>query len=355
MSERVLVLGQAFKGSLSADDVTGALKRGATAAGVEVVAQMGSDGGDGLLEALAPVLTDTSSADVTGPLGSVLHASIGWLDGHVAVIESRMACGLSVLTPQEHAPLGTTTRGVGELVQAAAGVGAQVIYVGLGGSATMDGGLGMARAIGWDASDRLAQPLEEGGGALLRLATLSPGPALAPSVVGLYDVRNPLLGPDGARVYARQKGARPEDEERLHGGLEQLVAVLGASELAEREGAGAAGGLGFGILAFADGQLEPGAPWVLNQLGFDRALASVVGIVVAEGAFDATSLEGKLTGEAMARAVARRCPIVLVAPTATDVPDGVIVESGGGHWGAEDIQQRTKRGVGTMLRLLGST
>ncbi len=351
---RVLVLGQAFKGSLAAGDVTTALRRGAERAGATVIELTGSDGGDGLLDALGPRLIRTSTASASDPLGRPVTAPIGWFDPATAVIESRTVCGLSLLSDRERDPLLTSTRGVGEVILAAEHDGAKRIHVGLGGSSTMDGGLGMARAWGWVPRDAANQPLAEGGDALQTLATLEAGSSLRAEVIGLYDVRNALLGDDGARVYAAQKGAGPEAEALLHEGLQRLVAVTQQSELAGQTGAGAAGGLGFGLLSFARGRLQPGAAWVLSQIGFDDALLRVNGLVVSEGAFDRTSLQGKLTGEAMRRAADRKVPVALVAPHASGVPDGIVVESGAGLWDLATVSARSERAVRSLLKLPGS-
>ena len=163
LTTQVMVLAQAFKGTLSVSQVTDALSAGAVAAGARVRAVAGSDGGDGLLDALADVLQGQSTVATVGPTGRPVVAPVGWLDSHAAVVESRTACGLSLLSPGEQNPLATTTRGVGRLVVAAVSGGAETVYVGLGGSATMDGGLGMAREWGWQPWDAGGEPLPEGG------------------------------------------------------------------------------------------------------------------------------------------------------------------------------------------------
>jgi len=237
---------------------------------------------------------------------------------------------------------------------AVADAGAQAVLVGLGGSATMDGGMGMARAWGAVPSGPDGTELDEGGGALHRLAQLTPGTRPAVEVVGLCDVANPLLGPRGARVFARQKGASPDGEDLLHLGLERLVAIAGGADLAEEPGSGAAGGLGFGLRRFAGATLAPGAPWVLDRLGFADALRGAAVVVTGEGAFDRTSLEGKLSGVVLARGEAAGVARVLVAPSAEQVPAGTVVECGGDRWDLKELEDRTYRAVGHTLRLLGA-
>jgi glycerate kinase len=353
MAPVVLVVGQAFKGSLSAVAVASALARGSRAAGGQPRVFVGSDGGDGLLDALAPARR--TSHRVTGPLGSPVMADVGWLDDVIAVVESRMACGLALVPPSRRDPLVTTTRGVGDLVSAAVAAGARHVLVGLGGSATMDGGLGMARAWGWGAASPDGGVLPEGGGALERLARLTPAPAPLPArVTGLADVRNRLLGPRGAAVYAPQKGADEPAVARLTTGLARLVEVTAPWNgpiLAQRDGAGAAGGLGFGLLCFAGADLVPGAAWVLERGEFGALLDGAVLVLVAEAAFDATSLAGKLTGEVISAARGRGVPVAVVTPAASVAPPDVAVVTAPGHWTDDDITRHAERAVRSALRL----
>jgi glycerate kinase len=272
--------------------------------------------------------------------------------GAEAVIESRLAIGLSVLGPDERDPLKTSTRGVGQLLTAVSDAGATRVYVGLGGSATMDGGVGMARAWGFEPRAADGTTLAEGGGDLLRLERMASGRPPTTPVIGLCDVANPLLGSRGARVFARQKGASAEDEDVLYQGLEHLARVLGAQTVAEEPGTGAAGGLGFGVRWFGGGRLVPGAPWVLERLGFAAAIDGAAALVVGEGAFDRTSLEGKLSGLVLSRAASAGIARVLVAPRAEHVPAGVVAESGGGHWDLDELERRTYRAVRQALGLL---
>lgn len=352
-----MVVAQAFKGTLPMTQVAAALAAGVRAAGGEPVVLGGSDGGDGLLDALGPRLARRTSHPTEDPLRRPISAEIGWLDRETAVVESRLACGLSLLQAGERAPGVTTTRGVGILIRQAAAAGARRVYVGLGGSATMDGGVGMARAWGWTPRDATGNALAEGGGALPGLAVLVPGTRPSAELVGLCDVGNPLTGATGARVYAAQKGASPQEIELLVRGLERLAAVAlarGQGALAHIPGAGAAGGLGFGLLLFGGGVLRPGAEWVLQAVGLAEALERAVLVVVGEGAFDRTSLEGKLAGEVIRRAAEAGLPALLLAPHATAVPEGVLVESGGGVWSAADLERRAGQAIARALRLMAT-
>ncbi len=351
---RVVVVAQPFKETLTAAEVAGALEAGVRRAGGAPAVVIGSDGGDGLLEALSAEIVNRTTYRVEDPLLRPVEVTVAWLDAGTAVIESRLACGLSLLNPAERDPRVTSTRGVGSLIGCAVADGAQRVIVGLGGSATMDGGVGMARAWGWIPRAVDGSPLAEGGGALTELRALDSGDRPPAELIGLADVASPLIGPRGAWVFARQKGASDETMKALDAGLERLVEVAGASgrELASRPGSGAAGGLGFGLLHFGAGSLVPGAAWVLERCGFVQALNGASLLVVGEGAFDRTSSEGKLSGVALSRARDAGVPALLLAPSATDVPRGVEVETGGGFWDAGALEEHTVQGVTRALRLL---
>jgi glycerate kinase len=211
----------------------------------------------------------------------------------------------------------------------------------------------MARTWGWLPLDESGTALPEGGGPLSRLRRLARGRFPQAELVGLCDVANPLLGSRGARTYARQKGATAEAEQQLAAGLERLAACMPTGdELALTPGAGAAGGMGFGLLAFAAAELTPGAAWVLERANVAAALAGAVLVVVGEGSFDHTSLEGKLTGVVLSHARQAGVPSVLVAPRAVGVPDGVTVATGGAWWDAPELEQRATRAIERTLQLL---
>ena len=355
---KVAAVAQAFKEAFEATEVAAVYDAAIRAAGGEPHVVVASDGGDGFLDALTPVIGRWTSHSACDPLLRPLSGvRVGWLDATSAVIESRLVCGLGLLAPHERAPLITSTRGVGQLIAEAAAAGARTVYVGLGGTATVDGGLGMARSWGWVPRDAAGVELAEGGGALRSLAALEPGCPPPAEIIGVSDVSNPLLGARGARVFAAQKGASPAETECLEAGLRRLAAVTGqegAFGRAGRPGAGAAGGLGFGLLQFAGGRLEPGSSWVLDRLGFDVALGGAALLLVGEGGFDRTSLEGKLAGVALSRAAERGVRGVLVSPVAEGVPEGVVAETGGGWWGIEELARRAEEAVRRGLRLLGA-
>jgi len=262
-----------------------------------------SDGGDGFLDCLAGALgARRYSVVVRGPVHSPVAVPYGLraADG-LAIVETALACGIALLDPAHLDPLGASTGGVGEVLAEARQQGARQVLVGLGGSASTDGGAGMARALGYRFLDREGSELPEGGGYLHRLHHIDPS-GFDPgwhsiSVRVACDVDNRLLGADGAaHVYAPQKGATARDVELLERGLVRAAAViqrdlgLGVDLL---PGAGAAGGLGAGLAAFVGADLRAGAEFVLEQLRYADRLASASAMITGEGRLDGQSLRGK--------------------------------------------------------------
>jgi len=335
MTQTILVAPAAFKGTLGPRVVAEALAQGALLAlpHAVVLTCPVADGGDGLLDAVLSPTSLREHVTVTGPLGAPVQAELGWIDAETAIFESATACGLALLSADRRNPTESTSRGVGELLVEAADRGAATVVVGLGGSACVDGGVGAARGLGWTFGDVNGATLAEGGAALVTLADWAPGWHLKARVVALADVRTPLAGPEGAApLFAPQKGATPATVQQLAAGLERLAGAMaghGRQDLAELPGGGAAGGLGAGLVFFARAELEPGAPWVLARVGFDAALANADIVITGEGAFDRTSLLGKVTGEVLQRAQAARKRAVVVAGRASDVAGTHVVTGDG--------------------------
>jgi len=248
---KVLLAPDKFKGSLPAAEVAARLSAGLVRAGFDgqIVSVPVADGGDGTIDAAVAAGFKRVDVPATGPTGQPVTASFALRDG-VAVIEAAQACGLVLLPPGEFAPLTATTRGVGELIRAAAGLGATRIVLGVGGSATTDGGAGLLQALGARLTDSAGQELPPGGAALSRLAALDLSRLADLSAVEFQlasDVDNPLLGPSGAAaVYGPQKGASPQDVTVLEAGLARWADVAEAAvpggPARDAAGAGAAGG-----------------------------------------------------------------------------------------------------------------
>jgi glycerate kinase len=293
-----------------------------------------ADGGEGTLEALTDA-GERRSTRVAGPLGDPVNAAWGLRRDGTAVLEMATASGLALLDPSRRDPRRTTTRGVGELLRAALDAGATRILVCLGGSATNDGGAGMASAIGVRFLDEAGRTLRDGGAALAALARIDltgRDPRIeAAEITGLCDVDSPLCGPSGASAtYGPQKGAGEETVWDLDRALAHLAAVvqhdLGVDPSKE-PGAGAAGGLGFGLLAFAGARLRPGVTAVAEAVGLEAAIAQTDLVVTGEGAFDATSTRGKVVGGILDAAALAGVPVTVVCGRADGAPDDVDVLS----------------------------
>ena len=321
---RVLIAPQSFKGSAHAVAVAAAIARGVHEAWQNAVTiEMPlADGGEGTVRALIRATGgETRHAHVHDPLLREIDAEWGVLgDKKTAVVEMAAANGLPLLRESERDPRITSTRGTGELILAAAMSGAHRIVIGIGGSATNDGGAGMARAFGYRFFDDRGAELPEGGAALARLARIDgqTDPRLIrPSIDVACDVRNPLLGPEGASaVFGPQKGATPEMVSELDAALARYADVverwIGRS-VRDVPGAGAAGGLGAGLLAFLDARLVSGAALVLDAVGFDRQLEGAALVITGEGRIDRQSVYGKLTQAVTQAARARGVPVIAVA------------------------------------------
>ncbi len=322
---RIVVAPDSFKGSLSALGVAEAMERGIRAVfpEAEVLKAPVADGGEGTVEALVGATGGRIEQRlVRGPLGEPVRARWGVLgDGATAVIEMAAASGLPLVPKERRDPRIATTFGTGELVEAALSAGLAKIIVGIGGSATNDGGAGMARALGARFLDAAGRDLPEGGAALARLARIDLSgldPRLARvEILVACDVENPLTGPRGASAtYGPQKGATPEMVRELDASLERYAAVAKAAtgrDVASVPGAGAAGGLGAGLLFFTPARLRPGVDIVLEAIGLSTMLQGADLVITGEGRTDSQTAMGKApVGVASA---ARRCgvPVVCIA------------------------------------------
>ncbi len=347
---RVVIAPDKFKGSLSAPEVAAHLARGLAEAvpGVRTDEVPVADGGDGTVDAAVAAGYRRIDVPVSGPTGEPVTAAFA-IRGDVAVVEAAQACGLSRLPGGRLRPLTATSYGVGELIGAAADAGARHIVLGLGGSATTDGGAGLITALGGRLLAADGGPVPSGGAALAGLRELDPAGLRDLSGVDVLlasDVDNPLLGPDGAAaIYGPQKGASPEDVPVLEEGLARWAdlaeAALGdglrdrpgagamsprvrqwpggagarSPRVREWAGAGAAGGLGFAALAFLGARMQPGIEVVLELVCFAERAAGASLVITGEGSLDAQTLRGKApAGVARAtRAVSPGTPVVAVA------------------------------------------
>src|SRR5438270_561252 len=321
---RVIVAPQSFKGSADAVAVASAIARGIRRAwpNAETIEMPLADGGEGTVRALVRASGgELRHARVHDPLLRDIDAEWGVLgDRTTAVVEMAAANGLPLLRDDERDPRITSTRGTGDLILAAAASGAHRIVIGIGGSATNDGGAGMARAFGYRFFDRGGSELPEGGAALARLSRIDgqTDPRLVrPAIDVACDVRNPLLGAEGASaVYGPQKGATPEMIRELDAALARYADVLEAfigRRVRDVPGAGAAGGLGAGLLAFLDARLVSGAELVLGAVGFAKRIVGADLVITGEGRIDRQSGFGKLTGAVVDAAHRANVPVAAVA------------------------------------------
>jgi glycerate kinase len=319
---RVVVAPDKFEGSLSAGRAAQAIRAGLLRArpDAEVVALPLGDGGAGTLEALVAAGFERVPVPATGPTGEPVQAAIA-VDGDRCFVEMAEASGLKRLPGGRRAPLAATTYGTGELLRAALDRGARTVVLGIGGSATTDGGAGMAAALGARFVDDAGAELPPGGAALLRLAhvdTARLDPRLREvQITVAADVDNPLVGPDGAaHVFGPQKGAGPDEVLLLDSALRRYARVLAADlgvDLADTPGAGAAGGLGAGAIAFLGARIRSGIELVLELVGFDREVATADLVVTGEGKLDAQSLRGKAPVGVARAATAHGVPVVALA------------------------------------------
>jgi len=313
---RVLVAPDKFKGSLSGRQVAAAVAAGlGQLPGIVADCCPVADGGEGFFEALAARFDLVEG--IRDPLGRPVTARCGWVDAGTAVIEMSEASGLHRLAASERDPWQASTFGTGQLIRHAASRGAARVLVGLGSSATNDAGTGVAAALGWQFLTSDGEPLEPRPANFLAIERIEPPEEDAlPPIVAACDVGNPLLGPEGAsRVYARQKGADDRMIEYLEMALAHLADLV-ADQLGvdhrRLPGAGAAGGLGYGLATFCQAALEPGFALVAEALRIEEHIAACDLVITGEGRLDAQTLYGKAPVEVARLAKKQGKPVAIV-------------------------------------------
>ena len=287
-----------------------------------------ADGGEGLVQALAPALgAQFVSARVHGPLGRIVEAQYA-VKGETAIIEMASASGLCLVEESERDIMKADSRGLGELIMDALERGCREFLIGIGGSATNDAGTGMLSALGWRFLDADGNELRPGGaapGMIARIdAASADGRLRAARFRIACDVDNPFCGPGGAAaVFAPQKGASPAQVEALDSGMRSFAALVREStgvDLQAVPGSGAAGGVGGAFAAFLAAPLLPGAHLVLDALDFDALAAGCDAVITGEGRLDAQSLRGKACHAVLQRARALGVPVIALCGTVTDLP-----------------------------------
>jgi glycerate kinase len=336
---RVVVAPDKFKGSLSAVEAAEAIARGVVKAcpGATIDLIPMADGGEGTVEALIAATGGSWHRQVvTGPLGEPVDAAFGLTgDGKTALIEMAAASGLVLVPAGAKDPMRATTRGTGELLRAAIAMGVEKVILGIGGSATNDGGAGFAQAIGYRLLDADGQELGPGGGPLAALDRID-GSGLDPGlerveIVVACDVQNPLRGPEGASaVYGPQKGATAEQIEELDRNLGRLAEVVRRDlgvEMAGIPGGGAAGGLGAGLYAFANGKLRKGFDLVLGASNLAERLRVADVCLTGEGSLDASTAFGKTVAGVGGVAKEVGCPVIALAGTLGEGVTGGVADA----------------------------
>lgn len=319
----IVVASDSYKGSASTFEVnqaiTDGIKRILPQATVKQLPV--GDGGENTAHVLTTALGGKEkTVTVTGPLGEPVEATYGLLGQGRAIIEMAQASGLTKLPADSLNPFQTTTYGTGELIKAALDDGVQEIYVGIGGSATNDGGLGMAQALGYEFKDEHGQEVGYGASEIIKIKSISKqkvDPRLFKTKIAiLSDVTNPLVGKNGASyVYGKQKGATDDDLPLLDQLLERFASLLQESfkqDVRTKTGGGAAGGLGAGLMLFCGAKFYQGVDKILDLLGIDQMLESADLVITGEGKIDAQSLNGKAPIGIAKRAKKYGLPVIAI-------------------------------------------
>jgi len=301
---KIVIATDSFKGTLRADEVCAIISEEIqnTLTDVGISIKPMADGGEGTARAMIAAMGgEWVTQEVMGPLEQMrVKAGFAWLPEKTAVVEMASASGLELLSQEQLNPLKTTSYGTGELIKAAIEYGARKILLAVGGSATVDGGVGAATAIGWEFLDDNEEPITLGGGGLEKINTIlhtRDNQGSVPVEV-LCDVDNPLCGDNGAaRVYGPQKGATPEMVQQLDAGLTHLARIVREQlnrEIENVPGAGAAGGLAAGAIAFMNATLVSGIETIMAHSNLREELKSADWVITGEGNFDRQSLSGKV-------------------------------------------------------------
>ena len=326
MKMKITVAPDSLKESLSSAEAARAISKGVLSAApaAQIVSVPMADGGEGTTQALMAATGGRYvSAEVSDPLGRPVQASFGLCgDGETAVVEMAAASGLPLLRPEERDPMLTSTRGTGQLIRTALDCGAREVIVGIGGSATVDCGIGMAAELGVRFLDRHGEPIADCcGGRLKDVCAIDMGGLderiLTTKFSVACDVRNPLTGPRGAAyVYGPQKGADTAAVEELERGLDHVAQIIErdlGKEVSEAAGAGAAGGVGAGLLAFFSAELTNGVETVMDAAGLRQKMKGSSLVITAEGCIDAQSAFGKTPAGVAAAASEQGIPVVALA------------------------------------------
>lgn len=325
---KIVIAADSFKESLSAHQACTAIQRGfmQILPHADCVCVPMADGGEGTTDALiAACGGEKVSVRVSDPLGRPINAQYGILPNGTAVMEMAQAAGLHLLTPAERNPMKTSTYGVGEMIADALNRGVQHIILGIGGSATNDGGAGMAQALGFRLRDKMGRDLPRGGGALRYLAAVDDSGSLKNTlnckIEVACDVVNPLCGDTGASaIFGKQKGATPDMIRDLDKALNHFADILAQSgnDYRHSAGSGAAGGLGFGLRTFLGAELRSGIDIVLNATQLSQKIATADLVITGEGSMDGQTALGKVPSGVVRVALQHGVPVVGISGSVAD-------------------------------------
>ncbi len=362
----MLVAPDKFKGSLTAEQVADAIAAGIhdVRPGHVVRTVPVADGGDGTVDAALAAGFTRVEVSAHGPTGEQLDAVIAVRDG-VAVVETAAACGLVRLPGGRLAPMTATSFGAGELVRAALDAGCRTIVLGVGGSASTDGGAGMLQALGAGVFDSAGTVLPHGGGALADVSQVDmstvDGRLVGAEIVLACDVDNPLLGATGAAAtFGPQKGADPAQVERLDQGLARWAKVLGSvtgRDVADAPGAGAAGGIGYAALAGLGAVRRPGIELLLELVGFAQQLLGAELVITGEGSLDEQTLHGKAPAGVADAARAAGIPVVAVAGRCLLTPERLTEAGIAAAYALSDLEPDPTRSMAnaeSLVRQVGA-
>ena len=336
---RILVAPNAMKGSLSANEFADAIADGLLEANPDftIIKKPLADGGDGTAEVLVKALDgEFVQIQVHDPLLRMINARFGWLPiSKTAVIEMAEASGIKLLQVSELNPMIASSYGTGELIRQAVKMGAKKIIIGIGGSATVDGGIGMMKALGFEMLDIFGGEIADGGNGLIQLARVKkdnvPSDILRCEIIIASDVTNPLLGENGAaEVYGPQKGATPQMVNELELGMENYVSALelfSKKTLKDLVGGGSAGGISIPLIAFLNAKTTSGSDLIFDLLGIYDDLKNCDLVITGEGCIDSQTCQGK--GPAAIALAAKKLGIPIIAiggavkPEASYLFDGI--------------------------------
>jgi glycerate kinase len=322
---KIVVAPDSFKGSLTALEVSDAIEKGIREVfpEAEIIKIPMADGGDGTVECLVNATGgEILREKVIGPLGNEILAHYGILgDKKTAVIEMAAASGLTLVPENKRNPLITTTYGTGQLIKAALNQGCRKMIIGIGGSATNDGGAGMVQALGVKLLDQEGKEVGFGGGELKKIVKIDiscmDNRLFDIKVLVASDVNNPLCGPQGAsRIYGPQKGATPEIIEELDKSLSYFAELIKRDlnkDIKDMPGAGAAGGLGASLMAFLSAELRPGIEIMIEAVKLEQAIKDADLVITGEGKIDSQTIYGKAPIGVAKIAKKYNIPVVAVA------------------------------------------